>query len=85
MKHEELEYKRTFWAILFPLGVKIPKSIQREVDSLADKYDMCGEDMVGEGYEIFTGRSLLIDTLIGASLGAAILAPIIIGLIYIFC
>lgn len=84
-KIKETEYKRTFWAILFPMGVKIPKSIQHEVDRMANEYDMMGEEMVGMEYKIFTNRSLFSDTLIGALLGACIIAPIIIIYITIFC
>ena len=85
MKIKETEYKRTFWAILFPIGVKIPRSIQHEVDRMADEYDMMGEEIVGMEYEMFTNRSLFLDTLIGALLGVCIIAPIVIICITIFC
>jgi hypothetical protein len=78
-----MKYKLTFWHLLCPLLVKIPQNVKDDIWE-NDDFDLCGADVIEEEYNMYTGRSLFVDTFISAFLWAIIIL-ILIVIISISC
>lgn len=64
---------KVLFRLLFPLwyASRIPLTDEQK-QLFNDDYDGCGADMVEDQYELKTGRSLFVDTLLSALLWALI-------------